>query len=213
MTEIIFKLFLAILLGGLIGLEREFSQKPAGLRTNILICAGSAMMVILSQMMLEGKGANTGDALRIAAGVITGMGFIGAGAIIQSRGIVHGLTTASTLWAVAGLGLVIGAGYYLVGTVFSGLVILTLVLLRRLEESFLKKGLHHYRLKVKDSPDWLSRLRELTSHIGIKLEEISLKKEGELALINFQFSSSAGKEEEFSRKLMNLGEISEVHID
>jgi putative Mg2+ transporter-C (MgtC) family protein len=76
----------------------------------------------------------------MAAGVITGVGFLGAGTIIQSRGTVHGLTTASTIWAVAGLGLVIGAGYYLIAALFTILVILTLVIFRKLEQSFIKKS-------------------------------------------------------------------------
>src|SRR5512139_1599160 len=96
--DIILRLLLAIALGGIIGLEREASHKPAGLRTHILICISAAMMMIFSELLLAGKQGLTGDLLRVAAAVIMGMGFIGAGTIIQSQGIVHGLTTASTLW-------------------------------------------------------------------------------------------------------------------
>src|SRR4030042_1665661 len=96
---------------------------------------------------------------------LTGMGFIGAGTIIQSQGMVHGLTTASTLWTVAGLGLVVGAGYYLVAVLFAVLVIATLVLFRRVEETHLKKALYHYTLKIKDSPDILVNLRKLIFHL------------------------------------------------
>jgi len=213
MLEIILKLILAIVLGGLIGLEREFSQKPAGLRTNILICVGSAMMMIFSEIVLSGKGASTADALRIAAGVITGIGFIGAGTIIQSRGIVHGLTTASTLWAVAGLGLVIGAGYYLIGIIFTSLVILTLVLLRRVEESFFKKAVYHYHLKIRYKPEILSELKKLSSRFRIKMEDLNLKKEKEFSHVSFSFSTSVEREKEFSRSLIRLGEITEIKVD
>jgi len=213
MGEIVLKLILAIVLGGLIGLEREFSHKPAGLRTNIMICVGSAMMMILSEVMLAGRGANTGDSLRIAAGVITGMGFIGAGTIIQSRGIVHGLTTASTLWAVTGLGLVIGAGYYLISLIFSGLVILTLVLFRKIEELFPKKSQFFYQLRVKDSPTILTDLKQLTSELGIKLEDLSLRKEKESCQVSFHFQSPSKKEQKFGERIKGFGEILEFKVD
>jgi putative Mg2+ transporter-C (MgtC) family protein len=119
-AEITLKLIMAVALGGLIGFERESSQKPAGFRTNILICLGATMMMIFSQLILQGKEASSSDMTRIAAGVITGIGFIGAGTVIQAKGIVIGLTSAATLWAVAGLGLVIGGGYYLIAIIFTG---------------------------------------------------------------------------------------------
>lgn len=126
--EILLKLVLAIVLGGIIGIERETSHKPAGFRTIVLICISSAMMMILAQLV-----SGRAEAVRMAAGVITGVGFLGAGAILQSRGAVHGLTTASSIWAVAGLGLVIGAGFYGIAVSFTALVVLTLVLFRKIE--------------------------------------------------------------------------------
>lgn len=137
--NVILKLFLAIVLGGIIGIERETSHKPAGLRTNILICISSAMMMILAQLYSDGSEASR-ESMRMAAGVITGVGFLGAGAIIQSRGTIHGLTTASTIWAVAGLGLVIGAGYLVLAVLFTALVVLTLVLFRKIEQFLIKKS-------------------------------------------------------------------------
>jgi putative Mg2+ transporter-C (MgtC) family protein len=137
--DIFLRLFMAIALGGIIGIERETSRKPAGFRTNILICISSAMMMILARLISGGNEAG-GDSMRLAAGVITGVGFLGAGTIIQSRGTIHGLTTASTIWAVAGLGLVIGAGYYVFAALFTGLVVLTLVLFRKIERVLLEKA-------------------------------------------------------------------------
>jgi len=137
--DIFLRLFMAIALGGTIGIERETSHKPAGFRTNILICISSAMMMILARL-ISGGNETAGDSMRLAAGVITGVGFLGAGTIIQSRGAIHGLTTASTIWAVAGLGLVIGAGYYAFAALFTGLVVLTLVLFRKIERLLLEKA-------------------------------------------------------------------------
>jgi putative Mg2+ transporter-C (MgtC) family protein len=213
MLDILLKLLLAIALGGIIGLEREASQKPAGLRTHILISVSAAMMMILSQLMLAGKESSGGDTLRVAAAVITGMGFIGAGTIIQSQGMVHGLTTASTLWTVAGLGLVVGAGYYLVALLFAVLVIATLVLFRRVEETHLKKALYYYHLRIKDSPDILVNLRKLIFHLGLKLAELNLKKEKNISVVTLSFSSSEEKERQFNQSLFDMGEILEIKIE
>lgn len=211
--EIILKMFLAVGLGGLIGLERETSHKPAGLRTNILICLGSTLMMILSQIALQGKEGPTGDSLRIAAGVITGIGFIGAGTIIQARGVVHGLTTASTLWAVAGLGLAIGAGYYVVACLFTGFVLLTLILFRKIEDFHLRKGHLHYQLRIKDAPQVLVNLRKLAFHLGVKMEGFLMKKDKDELVVGFTLTCPEDKEERFNQGLLDLGEILEFKID
>ncbi len=212
LTETALKLLLAIALGGLIGLERETREKPAGFRTNILICVGSAMMMILSGLIFQGKETTARDLTRIAAGVITGIGFIGAGTIIQARGIVHGLTTAATLWAVAGLGLVVGAGYYLVAVIFAFLVIMTLILFGKIEERFIKKQLYHYELKTKKSREIALRIKKLALSMGIVLEELQLKREDKLSTISFSFSSSKEKEQEFNHSLLDE-KIIELRID
>lgn len=213
MLDVVLKLLLAIALGGIIGLERETSQKPAGLRTHILICASAAMLMIFSQIMLDGKAASSGDTLRVAAAVVTGMGFIGAGAIIQSQGIVHGLTTASTLWTVTGIGLVVGAGYYIIAVLFSVLILATLILFRRVEETHLKKALYHYHLRIRDTPDILINLRKLIFHLGLKLSELNLKKERNISIVTLSFSSSEEKERQFNQSLFDMGEILEIKIE
>lgn len=213
LLEITLKLFLAVALGGLIGLERESSQKPAGLRTNILICVGATMMMALSGFIFQGKEGSGYDLTRIAAGVITGIGFIGAGTIIQARGIVLGLTTAATLWTVAGLGLVIGAGYYLIALIFTGTIILTLILLRQLEGQHLKKSAYQYHLKVKYSKDILINIKKLALHEGLKFRELSLRKEGVFSIVDFSFPASEEKEQKFNQALLNLEEILEIKID
>jgi putative Mg2+ transporter-C (MgtC) family protein len=211
--DIILRLLLAIALGGIIGLEREASHKPAGLRTHIMICISAAMMMILSELLLAGRQGLTGDLLRVAAAVVMGMGFIGAGTIIQSQGMVHGLTTAATLWTVSALGLVVGAGYYLLAVIFSAFVMGTLVFLRKIEETHLKKALYHYHVKIKDSPDILINLRKLIFHLGLKLVELNLKKERNVFLVTLAFSSSEEKERQFNQSLFDLGEILEIKIE
>lgn len=103
-----------MLFGGAIGLERQISGKPAGLRTNILICLGSALLMDLSlKIGIIDGGVRVGDPARIAAQIVSGIGFIGAGTIMQARGAVLGLTTAATIWVVAAIGMTVGAGHYI----------------------------------------------------------------------------------------------------
>lgn len=211
--EITLKLLLAVGLGGLVGLERESNQKPAGFRTNILICVGAAMMMILSGLLLQGKEGSGGDLTRIAAGVIMGLGFMGAGTIIKFQGIVVGLTTAATLWAVGGLGIIIGAGYYLPAIIFTAIIILTLILFRQIEAQYLKKLIYRYHLKTKYSKDVLINIKKLALHEGIKFRQLTLKKEGDFSVIDFSFPSTEEKEQKFNQGLLYIEEILEIKID
>jgi putative Mg2+ transporter-C (MgtC) family protein len=144
---LLLKLILATILGGAIGLEREIAGKPAGLRTNILICLGAALFTHLSiyiaQIGFTPDGRPYGDTTRIAAQIVSGIGFLGAGAILHAHGAVLGLTTAATIWVVAAVGAAVGAGAYVEGVGTSLLIILVLVGLRPLE-----RGLLHRRRKV-----------------------------------------------------------------
>ncbi len=117
--EMVLRLLLAVALGAIIGFQRERAGKPAGLRTNTLICLGAALFTVIS---VYGFGA---DPARVAAGIVTGVGFLGAGAIIMRRGegTVEGLTTAATIWAVAGVGLAAGVGMYLIAAVATALIL------------------------------------------------------------------------------------------
>jgi putative Mg2+ transporter-C (MgtC) family protein len=115
--DLLVKLGLAVLLGGIIGFEREVAGKPAGLRTNILICVGAALLMELSiNLAVNTNGATPGtDPTRIAAQIVSGVGFLGAGTIMHSQGMVTGLTSAATIWVVAAIGMTIGAGEYIEG--------------------------------------------------------------------------------------------------
>src|SRR5207237_5928656 len=128
------KLALAVVLGGAIGLEREIKGKPAGLRTNILICVGSALLTDVSMRIgLVDGGPRIGDPARLAAQIVSGIGFIGAGTIMQGGGMVTGLTSAATIWVVASLGIAIGAGFYVEAAGTGALVTIVLAWLGRVE--------------------------------------------------------------------------------
>src|SRR5579872_1663574 len=137
------KLLLAMVLGGAIGVEREISGKPAGLRTNILICVGAALFTHLSIEIAEiGFSPDShpfGDTTRIAAQIVSGIGFLGAGAILHGEGAIIGLTTAATVWVVAAVGMAIGAGAYADATGATVVIVLILVGLRPFERRLMAK--------------------------------------------------------------------------
>lgn len=132
--QIILRLLAGALLGGLVGFERErHNKKIAGFRTHILVCVGSTLIMLTSIHVFElYAGMAPVDPSRIAAGVITGIGFLGAGTIIRSRTTVTGLTTAASLWAISGVGLAVGCGFYLAAFMATSVVLAALYLLRKL---------------------------------------------------------------------------------
>jgi len=133
-SQVILRLVIATLLGGIIGIEREtHSKRTAGFRTHLLVCVGSTLIMLTSLYMFDlyGKSAAV-DPARIAAGVITGIGFLGAGTIIRSNVSVIGLTTAASLWTVSGIGLAVGCGFYIAAYLTTVIVLAALYLLRKL---------------------------------------------------------------------------------
>ena len=137
--DILVKLLLAAFAGGLIGLEREKHGRPAGLRTNLLVSVGACAMMIVSEAfyvkygMLDAESAVRFDPSRVAAQIVTGIGFLGAGVILKEGISVRGLTTAASLWVVAGLGMAFGMGYFSLGVITTVLVLISLVFLKNLD--------------------------------------------------------------------------------
>ncbi|HNS48243.1 MAG TPA: MgtC/SapB family protein [bacterium] len=143
--ELVMRLVLAAALGGIIGIERESHGREAGFRTMILVCVGNCLVLVISlQMITLGGAAGTFasvpalrlDPSRIAAGALTGIGFLGAGAIIQDRRRIRGLTTAACLWVVTAIGLAVGGGFYAVGLAAAAITLIALYFLRPLEHLF-----------------------------------------------------------------------------
>lgn len=140
LIQVIIRLLTSVVLGGLIGLEREIQRREAGLRTHILVCLGSALIMLTSLYIFDiYKNIGNLDPTRIAAGVVTGIGFIGAGAIIRHQDAVKGLTTAASIWVVSGIGLTVGCGFLSAAVVTTILVLIVLFTLRRMEKLFSKK--------------------------------------------------------------------------
>jgi len=134
--NLVLRLLLAAGLGAAIGLEREYRRKPAGLRTNILIAVGSALFTLISIQI--GAVSHTPD--RIASTIVTGMGFIGGGAILRNRNTVHGMTTAATVWVNAAIGMAVGAGEFAIATAATAVTLIVLAVLPPIEAYFERRA-------------------------------------------------------------------------
>lgn len=168
--DLALKLGTSVLLGGAIGLERQIAGKPAGLRTNILICLGSALMMDLS-INLTGADGRVGDPARLAAQVVTGIGFLGAGTIMQSKGTISGLTSAATIWTVAAIGLTIGAGFFVEGLGAGLMVLVVLLVLGNLEHKLVRTR-RTMPMTVRAAPNTdFGPLEQLMHEEGIKVIE------------------------------------------
>ena len=165
-SEFILRILLAAFLGALIGYERERRNQPAGLRTQMILAVGSALSMILSINLAYqfSPGSQSGDPARLAAQVVSGIGFLGAGAILHYGANVKGLTTATSLWTIAIIGLAVGAGHYLIGTATALLILLILVVLARLEHRFV---IHQIDLNVTiEALDRHGLINEIKSQLG-----------------------------------------------
>ena len=154
------RILLAAFLGGLIGLEREAKHRPAGLRTNIFICVGAAMFTLLSD---ELAGAHTGDHTRIAAQIIPGIGFIGAGSILHARGdLISGVTTAATIFVTAAVGMAAGGGQNVLAVIATFLILGVLLLLGAIERILnLKVMIHGYEVAGPSEDETKARINEI----------------------------------------------------
>lgn len=174
--EIIFKLTLASILGGLIGLERETLNRPAGLRTYTLVCVGSALAMVVSlDMYYQYYQSVNADPGRIAAQVVSGIGFLGAGTIMHEGATVRGLTTAAGLWVVACVGLAIGAGMYVPAIATTVLILFVLIYFVKIEEKI--TGRREYKgltLIVQDGPGQVGAIGSILGDLEVLIKNIQL---------------------------------------
>ncbi len=172
--QIILRLLVAAGLGAIIGLERERDNQPAGLRTHMILVVGAALAMVLSINIAE---QYEGDPARLAAQVISGIGFLGAGAILRYGFNVKGLTTATTLWSMAIVGLAVGYGYYLIGVVTTGLMLLTLTLLNVLEKKFIRTSVPRtFVIQAADRPGIVKEVRKVISRLSEKIITFTIQK-------------------------------------
>jgi len=180
--ELFLQLCLATLFGGAIGLERELGGKPAGLRTNILICLGSVLYTKLSVTMAAGNA----DPTRIAAQIVTGVGFIGAGTILHARGAVVGLTSAATIWVVAAIGVALGAQFYWEAAGTTLLVLVVLQGLGRVERLVARQSTQSTLLvHARPEPAALEELETVVRRTGLEIERQASRRENVDLVIEF----------------------------
>ena len=192
--ELMLQVGLATLLGGAIGLERELGGKPAGLRTNILICIGSVLYTHLSIAMLSaiaGGGGTGTDPTRVAGQIVTGVGFIGAGTILHARGAVVGLTSAATIWVVAAIGVALGSGYYLEGIATTLVVLVVLAGLGRVETLVERQATRStITIHAHPGPTVLEDLEGLVRRAGLEISAVSSRQENVDLVIDFNIRGS-----------------------
>lgn len=182
--EVILRVVLAIIIGGLIGYEREYKNRPAGFRTHILVCIGAAVISMIqvsgtqeiTDMILkqpELSSALKADIGRLGAQVVTGVGFLGAGTIIHEKGSVKGLTTAASIWVVACIGLGVGMGYYFLSIFSTIAVYVVLVSLKQFEARFFHKSkITKLQVQYNNRPELIKKMEEYFSKKNIKVQNI-----------------------------------------
>jgi len=205
LSTAIVRLAVAAILGGVIGLERELRHKPAGLRTNMFICFGSAMFTILSDQLAQGFG---GDHTRVAAQIIPGIGFIGAGSILHARGSVTGLTTAATLFVAAGVGMAAGGGLYV-----TGVILIALAVLGQLERRLsLKSRRFTYEVTGKNTEEVLNELSEILDTEELPLEDMNAASMNGSARVAFSVKCVREKEAALTSHLHKSSVFSTVKL-
>ena len=172
--EIAVRLVLALVLGGLIGIERESMGRPAGFRTHILVSVGSALIMITSAYAFAEALPGGYEPGRIAAQVVSGIGFLGAGTIMREGANIRGLTTAASLWTVAGIGLTVGSGLYFASVLATLLVVLTLVVLNQLEWNYLSTKHEVLTLLIQDTPGQLARVFAVLAKYDVNVFNVEL---------------------------------------
>jgi putative Mg2+ transporter-C (MgtC) family protein len=210
LSKTLVRLALAAFLGGIIGLERELKRKPAGLRTNMFICFGSAMFTILSNELAGEWGI--GDHTRIAAQIIPGIGFIGAGSILHDKGGVSGITTAATLFVVASIGMAAGGGLYLEAIFAAMLIYLALHLLGILERQLNLKPLrmNYVIVSEKTADDLVAEVNSILEDQGKEMQAMRLSRAGEKEKLVFRVDGTRSEHKQLMNRLRESADLSNL---
>lgn len=185
--ELALKLSLAVLVGGIVGAEREYRDKAAGFRTILLITLGATLFTILSQELA----GNSNDPGRVAAGIVAGVGFLGGGVIFKHNGNVSGITTAATVWVAAALGMGIGAGEYLASLATFGVMMVVLVVLPKAEIMIDRQSEHMvYRIVTTASHQKVDELRDGIVGLGLRVRSFREAKDRERLITHFDVAGT-----------------------
>jgi putative Mg2+ transporter-C (MgtC) family protein len=214
--DMVGRLALAALLGGLVGLERETHSQPAGLRTHMIVSMGAALMMLVSIYMVR-LDPTRSDPGRIAAQVVTGIGFLGAGAIMRFGMSVKGLTTAASLWTVAGIGLAAGCGYWQAAATATLLTLIALFVFDKFEKAFLKgRSYRRFVIQAKDVAGLVGRVEEAMERAGLAIKEVDIQRDLIDKTLQVTIMASCPEKadvEVLSRAITAFTEVEKVEID
>jgi putative Mg2+ transporter-C (MgtC) family protein len=216
--DIAIRLGIAFLLGAIIGVERELDNQPAGLRTNIILVMGSALAMIISVSLsyVYQPTGGMGDPARLAAQVISGIGFLGAGAILHAGVNIRGLTTAATIWTMAVVGLAVGAGFFSAAVIVTIVLFIVLSILNKLENKiFHPKTIAPITMWIKDGPPDLSEIREIFDHKHVRLITISHEHDfaDDETKINLEYSCKRAELiDEIQKQIYAIPGLRKVHF-
>jgi putative Mg2+ transporter-C (MgtC) family protein len=204
------RLAVAAILGGIIGLERQLRHKPAGLRTNMFICFGSAMFTVLSGQLAGNLG---GDHTRVAAQIIPGIGFIGAGSILHSRGSTQGLTTAATVFVVASVGMAAGGGLYITAAFATAVMLIALALLGQFEKRLSLRSMRYtFEVAGKNTETVLNELSKVLDSAELAMEDVNAVSSNGSSRVVFSLKCVKTQEEELNVALHESGVFSSVRL-
>ncbi|MEL7641897.1 MAG: MgtC/SapB family protein [Solidesulfovibrio sp.] len=181
-AQLLLRLVLAVVCGSILGYERERHGISAGLRTNLLVCLGSALMMVISKYFYYLSGEDPGaiplglDPSRIGAQIVTGVGFLGAGVIIKDKGSIRGLTTAATLWFNAGVGMALGAGMILIPVACTVLGVVSLTILKHVQRRIHREAYRVFSVTCREAEDCLDKLLAFFRSRELSVENLSLSK-------------------------------------
>lgn len=210
--QMIVRLCLAALLGGIVGVERGSGDRPAGLRTHILVCAGSALIMLVSLYGNDGLQGSR-DSSRIAAQVVSGIGFLGAGTILHEGLTVRGLTTAASLWMVSAIGLAVGSGMLVVSVFATVIMMITLITFHDLEKRFTPVGKterRYIRVIVKRNMDGTSKVLDYLAKNHAKTRTLSIKDNDTNNTIAIELYIKMPKTDDVDKLIMGINSLQEV---
>lgn len=216
-STVVVRLIISFILGGLIGVERQLRRRDAGMRTFTLICVGSAAAMLIS-IWIPQTYTNflNGDPGRIAAQVLTGIGFLGAGAIIQNRGSIQGLTTAACIWVVAVIGLAAGAGMFMAATVTTGATLFVLLSMEKLEKRMFLDGVNKIlTITCSTSTPELKKIREIVQSKNIYIVSFSYENDYEKQISTITYKVNVKSKSSYSvlfAEIHNLGYITQIRL-
>jgi putative Mg2+ transporter-C (MgtC) family protein len=193
------RLLLSCVLGGAIGIDREIHRKAAGVRTNLLICMGSAFFTLLSAVLAGEGGSNKGQ---VASNIVQGIGFLGAGLILHNRSRINGLTSAASIWVVASIGMACGAGLYVAASVAAAIVIFALEVVGFIERrANVKAFTVTYEARGQDQLRMLQSILDAMDKVGHRLTDVESDAIGALQRISFPFTAVTREHERMKRNL------------